>query len=171
MDDASLIPGVRDFYLLLVLPIAAYWISASVFHLFDCQRWFQAYKIHTYEAGQKRNKATLGQVFRQVIAQQIIQVVFALVVDRALTPSSDAGRPVLPQPFISENTTWGQAFADTLPPDGNSNIGPVVTPASSPYATIELVLRVAAAIVVADLWQYSWHRIFHTNRFLYSKFK
>ncbi|EME82932.1 uncharacterized protein MYCFIDRAFT_35897, partial [Pseudocercospora fijiensis CIRAD86] len=138
MEKTSLIPGVRDFYLLLVLPIAAYWISASLFHLLDCRRWFQACKIHSYEAGKQRNKATLRQVFRQVLAQQAIQVMFALV-SYAEHPALDAG---------SRN---------------------VLNPSAAPalHKGVELTLRFIIAIVIADFWQYAWHRVFHSSRFLY----
>lgn len=171
MSDASFIPGVRDFYLLLVLPIAAYWLSASVFHLFDCQGWFQAYKIHTYEDGQKRNRATLRQVFCQVLAQQAIQILFTLVVDRALTSSTDAGQPALNklQLIMSENTTWTQVRANRSPTDDEFQRSSVMTTPSSLHTSMGLVLQVACAIVIADFWQYAWHRIFHSNKFLYSE--
>ncbi|KXT05193.1 hypothetical protein AC578_8437 [Pseudocercospora eumusae] len=164
MEHDSLIPGVRDFYLLLILPIAAYWISASIFHLLDCRRWFQKYKIHSYEAGQQRNKATLCQVFYQVLAQQAIQVMFALFLDQAL---SSANPSVSKQNSTLGNVTWTQSFAD----DPGLNTGSTKMLASTTVPAlrkgVELTLRFVIAILIADFWQYAWHRAFHSNRFLY----
>ncbi|KAK5715161.1 Sphingolipid C4-hydroxylase sur2 [Elasticomyces elasticus] len=167
MDDASLIPGVRDFYLLLVMPIAVYWLSASVFHLFDCMRWFQAYKIHTYEDGQKRNRATLPQVFRQVVTQQVIQVVFALAVDRAITPSTEVDWSASSEQSMNANRTWTKTGPEILLSDIKPTSAPVMNEASVLPANMRLALQLACAIFVADLWQYGWHRIFHSNKFLY----
>lgn len=170
MEEPSAIPGVKDLHLLIVLPIAAYWLSASVFHLFDCQGWFQKYKIHTVEDGQKRNKATLRQVFAQVIAQQVVQVVFTLAVDKALTSSATqtGGRPPLEKLSTPDNMTLTQSYVDMSPASSNMRSSPAVDTTSSLQATMALVLQVASAIVIADFWQYAWHRIFHSNKFLYS---
>lgn len=170
-DEASLIPGIRDFYLLLVLPIAAYWLSASIFHLFDCQRWFQDYKIHTYEDGEKRNRATLGQVFRQVVAQQLVQVAFSLAIDRALTASSpevEATSIHKVSDLSGNSTIWSQQTHASS--DGNSDSNLLsATSTAFPSASAKLALQLTIAVIVADFWQYAWHRIFHTNKFLYSE--
>ncbi|KAF2206607.1 hypothetical protein CERZMDRAFT_52879 [Cercospora zeae-maydis SCOH1-5] len=168
MDDASLISGVRDFHLLLIMPIAAYWISASIFHLFDCRRWLQAYKIHTNDEKEKRNKATLPQVFRQVVAQQAIQVIFALAVDNFLSSSAITQAPPMLQESIShDNLTSTERdpvhmlLRDEQWPNGPPSL-------RNPLSHgVSLALRLACAILIADFWQYFWHRIFHANRTLY----
>lgn len=167
MAENSFIPEIRDFHLLLAMPIVAYWLSASIFHLFDCQRWFQAYKIHSPEAGQKRNRATLRQVFCQVLAQQFIQVVFALAVDKVLAQNDTATRPA-PSNINSQNRS-SETRLETLQSGSDSRILPEPAPVAPAYPLVEFAVRLASAILIADFWQYFWHRMFHSSKLLYSK--
>ena len=166
---ASMAESNRDFYLLLAMPIAAYWTSASIFYLFDRQMWYQQYKIHAPEAGEKRNRATLPQVFRQVVAQQVIQVVFALVIEHCLMAPSSSSDPTWPSMVSAqgnhsqaEQKTWFRLQEDASTYHSSERVGSIEP------SRLKLITQLVIAIVVADFWQYLWHRIFHSNKFLYS---
>jgi sphinganine C4-monooxygenase len=63
-----------DFWLVLVAPIALYWVESGFFHLLDIYDLFPQYRLHTPEEITKRNHVSRYEVFRDVIIQQVIQV-------------------------------------------------------------------------------------------------
>lgn len=67
-----------DHILTLLLPILAYWIVSLFFHFIDTYDLFPQYRLHTPAELIARNHASRGDVFRDVILQQIIQTVFGL---------------------------------------------------------------------------------------------
>ena len=74
-----LTPYISDFYLSLLLPIAAYWIVSLFFHLVDVYDVWPQYRLHTPAEILKRNHATRKEVARDVIIQQIIQVIVGAI--------------------------------------------------------------------------------------------
>lgn len=74
-----LIPYVSDFYLSLILPIAAYWIVSLFFHAIDTLDIWPQYRLHTPAEILKRNHVTRYEVARDVILQQIIQTVVGAI--------------------------------------------------------------------------------------------
>ncbi|KAH6681852.1 sphinganine hydroxylase-like protein Sur2 [Halenospora varia] len=70
-----LISFIPDFYLSLLLPIAAYWILSMVFHYIDVYDIWPQYRLHTPAEILKRNHVSRYEVARDVIIQQIIQTV------------------------------------------------------------------------------------------------
>lgn len=74
-----LISFIPDFYLTLILPIAAYWIVSMFFHFIDVYDIWPQYRLHTPAEILKRNHASRYEVARDVVVQQIIQTVVGVV--------------------------------------------------------------------------------------------
>ena len=64
---------IPDFYLSLILPIAAYWIVSLFFHYIDIMDVWPQYRLHTPAEILNRNHVSRYEVARDVIIQQIIQ--------------------------------------------------------------------------------------------------
>lgn len=75
----SLFSWISDFYLSLMLPVAAYWVVSLFFHFADIYDVWPQYRIHTPAEITKRNHATRYEVARDVIIQQIIQTAVGVV--------------------------------------------------------------------------------------------
>lgn len=69
----SLIPGIPDKLLTLILPIAAYWALSMLFHWIDTKDYFPQYRLHTPAEVSSRNKVSRWEVVRDVVIQQVIQ--------------------------------------------------------------------------------------------------
>jgi sphinganine C4-monooxygenase len=76
----SIVPGISDQLLSLLLPIAAYWIVSIGFHILDVYNFWPQYRLHTPAEVLKRNHVTRYEVIKYVIVQQIIQTVFGLAI-------------------------------------------------------------------------------------------
>src|SRR6266702_2865386 len=72
---SSLVPGLSDPLLAVILPFLAYWFTSALFHLFDISNWawLDRYRIHDSVEVSTRNRATRPEVFRAVIFQQALQ--------------------------------------------------------------------------------------------------
>lgn len=66
---------ISDFWLSLVLPVVVYWAMSLSFHVVDVLDLFPQYRLHTPDEITRRNHASRYQVARDVVVQQIIQVV------------------------------------------------------------------------------------------------
>ena len=75
-----LVPFISDFYLSLVLPIAAYWILSLFFHYIDVNDIWPQYRLHTPAEILKRNHVSRYEVARDVIIQQIIQTIVGTII-------------------------------------------------------------------------------------------
>ncbi|KAI0128383.1 fatty acid hydroxylase [Xylariales sp. AK1849] len=71
----DLIPGLDDFYLSLVSPVIAYWVMSIFFHIIDSYDVWPQYRLHTPAEIVSRNRVSRYHVLRDVIFQQIIQMV------------------------------------------------------------------------------------------------
>lgn len=74
-----LVPGIPDKYLVLILPLVAYWTVSMFFHWIDVNDWFPQYRLHTPAEVLQRNHVSRWEVFRDVILQQVIQTAFGLL--------------------------------------------------------------------------------------------
>lgn len=74
----ALLPPIADKYLILILPIVAYWAMSMVFHYIDTLDWFPQYRLHTPAEVLKRNHVSRWEVVRDVIIQQIVQTAVGL---------------------------------------------------------------------------------------------
>lgn len=75
----SLVPGIRDAYLSLIMIVAVYWLVSLFFHIIDEFDLFPQYRLHTPEEVLKRNPVSRWDVFRDVIIQQVVQTAFGMV--------------------------------------------------------------------------------------------
>lgn len=76
----SIVPGISDQLLALLLPIVAYWVVSIGFHILDVYDIWSQYRLHTPAEVLKRNHVTRREVVRDVVVQQIIQTVFGLAI-------------------------------------------------------------------------------------------
>ncbi|CAG8950693.1 hypothetical protein HYFRA_00002903 [Hymenoscyphus fraxineus] len=82
-----LVSFIPDFYLSLILPIAAYWVLSMFFHVIDVYDIWPQYRLHTPAEILKRNHVSRYEVARDVIIQQVIQTATASLL--ALTEDPD----------------------------------------------------------------------------------
>lgn len=75
----DILPFISDFWLDLILPHIAYWALSLVFHTIDVYDVFPQYRLHTPEEITSRNHASRSEVLRDVIIQQVIQTMTAIV--------------------------------------------------------------------------------------------
>lgn len=98
-----LISGVPDNVLLVILPVAAYWIVSIAFHICDVYDLWPQYRLHTPEELLKRNHVSRYEVVRDVVIQQIIQTFTGLGIGM-LDPAVMTGQ----QPY--EVARWAQTI-------------------------------------------------------------
>lgn len=72
-----------DELLLAALPVVAYWVVSFAYHLIDVYDLCAKYRLHTPAEVLKRNHVTRYEVFRDVILQQIIQVIASMMLSLA----------------------------------------------------------------------------------------
>lgn len=70
---------ISDFWLSIIAPHIVYWVISMVFHLIDVYDLFPQYRLHTPEEISQRNLASRWQVARDVVIEQIIQMLTAAV--------------------------------------------------------------------------------------------
>lgn len=75
----DLLPFISDFWLSVIGPHIAYWVVSAIFHIIDVYDLFPQYRLHTPAEIVQRNLASRWQVARDVIVEQIIQMVTAAV--------------------------------------------------------------------------------------------
>lgn len=75
----DLLPFISDFWLSAVIPHIAYWIISMIFHVIDIYDLFPQYRLHTPEEITQRNLASRYEVARDVIIEQIIQIISSAV--------------------------------------------------------------------------------------------
>lgn len=76
----DLLPDIiSDFWLTIIAPHIAYWAVSLFFHLIDTYDLFPQYRLHTPEEISARNLASRWQVARDVVLEQIIQMVTTAV--------------------------------------------------------------------------------------------
>lgn len=75
----DLLPWISDFWLSIILPHITYWLVSGIFHIIDVYDLFPQYRLHTPEEIKQRNLASRWQVARDVLVEQVIQMVTAAV--------------------------------------------------------------------------------------------
>ena len=143
---------ISDKNLSLVLPIFAYWAYSAVFHFLDMQNWtfLDRYRLHTPEEVLKRNRVTRWDVVRDVVIQQLGQIVVGSI---ALYTEEDEGIP-------------NHAAAVDRLRSAPWNM-PNLASAEVMYWFALPIFRQFIAILVLDGWEYWIHRLMHMNKFLY----
>lgn len=83
----DLFPGlISDFWLTIIAPHIAYWLVSFTFHLIDVYDVFPQYRLHTPEEISQRNLASRWQVARDVVIEQIIQMLTTAVLSLTEPP-------------------------------------------------------------------------------------
>ena len=143
---------ISDKHLSLALPIIAYWLYSAIFHFLDLQTWsfLAKYRIHTAEEVLKRNRVTRLQVVRDVLIQQLGQIIVGAIV---LRTEADEGIP-----------DHALALRQLQSPPWNL---PNLASAEVVYWGLLPVLRQVIAVFILDAWEYWIHRFMHVNKFLY----
>ena len=75
----SLVTGVSDQVLVVILPVVVYWIVSGFFHVLDTYDLCSQYRLHTPAELLKRNHVSQFDVLKDVILQQIIQMAFSFM--------------------------------------------------------------------------------------------
>lgn len=86
-----IISFIPDFYLIPLIPIAVYWIFSMFFHFIDTYDFWPQYRLHTPEEISSRNRVSRYEVARDVLIQQIIQLVVATLLS-TMDPEQTTGR-------------------------------------------------------------------------------
>ncbi|KAF1960676.1 hypothetical protein CC80DRAFT_580377 [Byssothecium circinans] len=73
-----LLRGVPDRYVVIALPILAYWAWSLMFYFFDTFNLFEKYRIHTPDEIKKRNLVPIREVILCILIQQLWQVALGL---------------------------------------------------------------------------------------------
>ena len=68
-------PWASDALIQAALPVFGYWIVSLIFHAIDVYDVFPQYRLHTPAEVLKRNHVSRYEVLRDVILQQIIQII------------------------------------------------------------------------------------------------
>ncbi|MBE3046676.1 hypothetical protein IMZ48_29925 [Candidatus Bathyarchaeota archaeon] len=71
----SLLPFITDFWLSVVAPIVVYWVVSLFFHAVDTLDLWPQHRLHTPEEILRRNRASRYEVARDVVIQQVIQMI------------------------------------------------------------------------------------------------
>jgi len=70
----DLLPYISDFWLSMLLPVIVYWVVSLFFHFIDVYDIWPEYRLHPPEEIASRNRVTRYEVARDVVIQQIIQM-------------------------------------------------------------------------------------------------
>ena len=160
----DLLPFIADYHLAYLLPVIIYWAIGLTFHVFDTYGWFSKYKTHTPAELLKRNHATLYNVLKYAIIQQVAQCIFGYILSGGpeLVHSHEynialwvrtirsARSSILHSNSAGTTAIWELALAETL------------------YWALVPTAQLFVALFLSDTWQYFTHRLLHSNKWLYS---
>lgn len=166
---ASILAGVSDPTLTVIVPLLAYWVVSILFTILDLLAlpWIEKYRLHEPAEVSARNRVTPANVIKAVIFQQLIQT--ALGIFYLDSSPSD----ILQRDYLAEIHAYAppvsQLINILLPPQHARwvllNYGHALTQWA--YWWGLPILQFLWASFVLDTWQYFWHRAFHINQFLY----
>jgi len=192
-----LVSWTSDAFIQAALPVVGYWVVSLIFHAIDVYDLFPQYRLHTPAEVLKRNHVSRYEVLRDVILQQIIQIIasFSLsIFDEAPT----TGKADYDVAWYAQKLRLAQhAIPVVLSTVGIDPIGLATKLAASQptlasvvaggikapvFAAWELTaasflywyaipaIQFSAAIVIMDAWEYMLHRAMHMNKWLYVTF-
>ncbi|KAI0353278.1 sphingosine hydroxylase [Trametes cingulata] len=166
----TFLPWLTDRTLLLTAPVIGYWLLSGFFHILDISgwKWLDKYRIHESSEIKARNLASRYEVIRDVLFQQFVQSLLALVflVD---TPGGDAvdhlSHMLHLAPRMAAVTRYvlGQDLGSRLLASRGAEGLYTLYWWAIPSAKVFL------GLFIIDSWQYFMHRAMHMNTFLYKK--
>jgi sphinganine C4-monooxygenase len=131
----SIIPGLSDQLLQLLLPIVAYWVVSIGFHLLDVYDLASQYRLHTPAEVLKRNHVTRYEVVRDVIIEQIVQTFFGLAIGM-LDPVEMTGRQEFEVAVWARKIRMAQTWIPRLLAAGGINAPHLAAKLAMTYPTI-----------------------------------
>ena len=87
VPQPSLIPGLSDNVLAIILPTIVYAIAGGFFHLLDIYDLFHDYRIHPSQDELKRNHVTKWQCLQTVVRYHVIQISIGLALNYGSGPT------------------------------------------------------------------------------------
>jgi sphinganine C4-monooxygenase len=168
-DD--LLSTIPDRILSLILPVVAYWAYSLLFHFFDTVgekwEWLEKYRIHEPTEVQSRNKVSKRSVVIMVVIQHAIQTALGLLVLEAPQGQKDHQKEMRALAAVvaslADVLLGRRTAARSLAAYGQQIIW-------WSYWWVVPTLQFFAGFILVDTWQYFFHRLFHTNQYLYKKF-
>ena len=79
--QSGLFAPLPDKWLILLLPIIAYWALSMFFHWIDVNDYFPQYRLHTPAEVAKRNRVSRWEVVRDVVLQQVVQTLVGWILN------------------------------------------------------------------------------------------
>ncbi|CAK1356388.1 Sphingolipid C4-hydroxylase sur2 [Cercospora beticola] len=187
----TLLNGIPDQYLIILLPIVIHWAASAVFEVFDRFDWLSKYRIHTSAEELTKNKVTRWDCFVSTIKCQAMQTCLGIALtwntDPELMEDVEAGiamwtrrarvvlmalkqvmasiRPLL---GVSDSAlSWPRSAID-IARDTPSALD--LSAGKALYWYLVPLVKIIVALLVADAWMYTIHRMEHTNRWMYKHF-
>ncbi|ORY27205.1 sphingosine hydroxylase [Naematelia encephala] len=171
----SLLPFISDKYLSLATPIIIYWVVSVAFHALDEAKipYFEKRRLHESPEVISRNKATVHQVIRAVLWQQVVQTVLGIwwfeddevILQREVYKDHMAAMTQY-APWVADAVllVLGQRTGEALLKSHGEALVRWIYWWGIPGAQFFL------ACFIIDTWQYFLHRLMHSSRFLYRHF-
>ncbi|KAG1880251.1 fatty acid hydroxylase superfamily-domain-containing protein [Suillus tomentosus] len=166
----NIFDDIPDTYVALGAPVLAFWLMSLMFYCLDISgwRWLEKYRIHESEEVKSKNLATLWEVARAVIFQNVMQTLIGFAwlaeppvisVARCQSEMEGLGRTLVlvVRGLFGEETgmkileQWGPGMTHWL------------------YWWGIPAAQIFFAMFTVDTWQYFIHRLMHTNQYLYRK--
>jgi sphinganine C4-monooxygenase len=193
----SIIPGISDTLLQLLLPVIAYWTVSLGYHAFDTYEIFPQYRLHTPAEVLKRNHVTRYDVIKAVVIQQILQTATGFVI-AAMDPIEMTGKQAYDVAVWARRTRSAQRYLpqtlsliginsvqlagrlhDRYPQIAGALAGGFYSPpfafqdwelfvGKAIYWFLVPAVQFGIAIFIVDTWQYFLHRAMHLNKWLYT---
>ncbi|OZJ03918.1 hypothetical protein BZG36_03292, partial [Bifiguratus adelaidae] len=164
--EHGLTPYMSDQALALILPVVLYWVYSLFFHVMSSLEIpaFERYRIHDPEE-LKKNKVSQAQVIRGVLLQQFLQTLLGLAMlgDEPVKASADSladTEKVILRLATRILGLWGNHM-EWIHLGWIEPLARLLTYLVFPAA------KLLVAMIILDTYQYFFHRLFHTNRFLY----
>lgn len=148
----DLIDGIPDGILALILPIVAYWVYSSFFHIIDVYQLAEKYRIHPSPEELAKNKASISDVIKDVVLQHFIQTIAGYVFYKFDN---------IPTTGYELHQMWVLKQKFSFMPNLLIYFG---------YMYFFPMIKVVVAFVIIDTWQFMLHRLMHVNKWLYLRF-
>lgn len=158
----TLFEGIPDGVIAIIAPVVAYWCFAGMFHFIDTFELAENYRIHSKTLVDETNKASRIEVLREVLLQHVIQSIVAYAAYK-FDP--------IPMTGMEQNEIWN--LKNFLFNKFNSFNIPFFINDNAIiffYNYGFSLLKIFAAFLIVDTWQFFLHRLMHLSGTLYSLF-
>ncbi|KAI8070716.1 fatty acid hydroxylase superfamily-domain-containing protein [Gongronella butleri] len=157
----------KDEVLAMWLPVAVYWVYSLMYHFLMKAEipFFEQFRLHDPQEGDKRNRVSVKRVLAMVAFQQITQMLLSILVLHPEQPD---------QVVAHREMALARYFAIALhlvrpvPMASHEHVAMLISRAM--YYALIPAMQFFLAMVILDAHQYFLHRLFHMNKFLYKHF-